>query len=119
MKPFFVSHDPFNNGKGTTLEVTPLEVLMSVDGADELTGVSYIPSRSAVCVGGHVEVVGIDSLEQAVAWYAARLHSSGRLRGKPLGYILPCIQISYGSGLIQEWVESEIPVGAEALRFID
>lgn len=107
MNPFFVNSDPLNNGKGQLLEVCPMEVLLSIEGMDGCSSVSYFPTRQAIAIDGHVEVSGIESLEQAVAWYALRLHCSGRLRGRPLGYILPCINISYGTGFIQPWVETD------------
>lgn len=114
MKPFFVHSDPFNNGKGQTLEVCPLEVLLSIDGMDGCSSVSYFPSRQVIAIDGHVETSGVESLEQAIAWYALRLHDGGRLRGKPLGYILPCINVSYGTGVITPWIPSDANLAAES-----
>lgn len=113
MRPFFVHTDPFNNGKGQTLEVCPIEVLLSIDGMDGCSSVSYFPGRQCIAIDGHVEADRIESLEQAIAWYALRLHGGGRLRGKPLGYILPCINVSYGTGVIAPWVESSEDLSVE------
>jgi len=102
MEDFYVHIGSDIHNIGTVLRVTPMEVLLSIDGMDGLEHVSYIPSRRSIAVQGELQPEVVESLEQAIAWYAGRLHLSGRLKGRPLGYILPCIQISYGTGVIEK-----------------
>lgn len=102
MRPFLVESPRPADGNPTILRVTPTEVLMTVDGMSELDGACYLPRQQVITVSGHVEATDISSLEQAIAWYALRLHGLGRLKGRPMGYILPCISISYGTGYISK-----------------
>lgn len=115
MHPFTISHDPFNNGKGETLRVVPTEVVMSIDDDVASTSVTYHPGWRCITVRGHVEVCGIDTLEQALGWYASRLHVQGRLKFHPIGFILPMIQISYGSGMVRTLPYGEDAQGVRAV----
>ena len=107
MRSFYVTHKSPVNGEEVKLEVTPLEVLLSVDGCASDSSVSYFPTRTCVASDGHVIREQVTSLEQAIAAYALMLHESGRMKGKPLGYILPCISVSYGTGVVSVHVDDD------------
>lgn len=107
MRTFYVSHKSPVDGEEATLEVMPLEVLLSVDGCAADSSVSYFPTKACMASDGHVIKEHVASLEQAIAAYALMLHESGRMKGKPLGYILPCISVSYGTGVISVHVEDD------------